>query len=320
MALILRLDQRSQAWHDWRNGKDLPDGTPRIMASDIPVIIGVSPFKSVHQLWLEKTGQRAPDGYTYAMEHGVRHEDVARLQYQQEYGTHVVPICVQHERFPEFGASLDGLSILGDILTEVKCPISEKTHHYAVMGTVPSYYWPQVQWQLFVSGADAGHYYSWFHGDGKRVVVLPDPAEFEVLVTAAHEFRRCLIDRVPPAGEAFVAAALAWRRAKRQLEEVEEAIAAAKLNLAAQEAFLVSMLGAKDRLEGGGVSVARFEKRGTVDYAALLDDLGVPAEKIESYRKKGSTQFRVTETDKSPVPDEVTGVSPSTIPESDFSF
>ena len=39
---IVQLDQRSQEWHDWRAGKDI-DG-PRITASNIAVIAGISPF------------------------------------------------------------------------------------------------------------------------------------------------------------------------------------------------------------------------------------------------------------------------------------
>lgn len=38
---LITLEQRSAAWHAWRNGEDI-DG-PRITASNIAVIAGLSP-------------------------------------------------------------------------------------------------------------------------------------------------------------------------------------------------------------------------------------------------------------------------------------
>ena len=35
--------------------------TKGIGGSDVSIIAGINPFKSVHQLWLEKTGQREPE-------------------------------------------------------------------------------------------------------------------------------------------------------------------------------------------------------------------------------------------------------------------
>lgn len=321
MGKILNLEQRSQAWYDWRNGLDLPDHAPRVMASEIAVIMGVSPFRTIHELWLEKTGQVAPQASNFAMEHGVRNEDGARLQYQAEYGEHVIPTCVEHETYPQFGASLDGLSILGDVLTEIKCPISEKSHREAVEGRVPAHYMPQVLWQLFVSGADIGHFYSWFKGDGKRVIVMPDQAQVDLMVEAALEFRRCVIERVAPAGEVFVEAAHTWRRAKRIAEEIEATLAEAKATLAERETVLISMLGDRDKIQGGGVTVTRFDKKGSVDYAKMVKDMKIDESVVESYRKAGSSNnFRVTETDKAPVPEPVIQKSTASVPEGELSF
>ena len=35
--------------------------TKGIGGSDVSIIAGINPFKSVHQLWLEKTGQAEPE-------------------------------------------------------------------------------------------------------------------------------------------------------------------------------------------------------------------------------------------------------------------
>ena len=56
---VVDLDQRSQEWHDWRNGVDI-DG-PRITATAASVILGNNPYKTPHRLWLQMTGQAGPD-------------------------------------------------------------------------------------------------------------------------------------------------------------------------------------------------------------------------------------------------------------------
>ena len=48
------LNQRSPEWLQWRS--------QGITASDIPIILGLSPYKTPWQLWAEKVGRiNAPD-------------------------------------------------------------------------------------------------------------------------------------------------------------------------------------------------------------------------------------------------------------------
>lgn len=42
-----------EEWLQWR--------TKGIGGSDVSIIAGINPFKSAHQLWLEKTGQVEPE-------------------------------------------------------------------------------------------------------------------------------------------------------------------------------------------------------------------------------------------------------------------
>ena len=100
---IIKLDQRSPEWHDWRNGKDI-DG-PRITASNIAVIAGISPFKSRVTLWEEMTGRKAPDPMNPAMAHGVKTEDEALAAWIQDYGDYAQPCCIEQEEHPWIAAS-----------------------------------------------------------------------------------------------------------------------------------------------------------------------------------------------------------------------
>ena len=49
------MEQEGFEWHKWRMGG--------IGSSDAPVVMGVSPYKTIEQLYLEKTGQgEEPEG------------------------------------------------------------------------------------------------------------------------------------------------------------------------------------------------------------------------------------------------------------------
>ena len=49
---VVDLNQRSDEWLNWRS--------LGVTATDIPVILGLSPYKTVWQLWAEKTGRINP--------------------------------------------------------------------------------------------------------------------------------------------------------------------------------------------------------------------------------------------------------------------
>jgi len=86
-----RAIQRSPEWFAWRRGDDLGDG-PRITASEIGIILGISPYKTAHRLWLEKTGQADPPPPNWGQQRGIDLEDTARLAYVRKTGNLVEPV------------------------------------------------------------------------------------------------------------------------------------------------------------------------------------------------------------------------------------
>ena len=142
---IINLAQRSPEWLAWRRGEDI-DG-PRITATDIPVIMMESKFATPYELWLTKTGRGAPVVENWAMRRGTHWEPHARRAAELQLGMEFEDCCVEHPDVPWAAASLDGLSILGDALLELKVPGAE-AHAQAVLGQVPSWYYGQLQWQL----------------------------------------------------------------------------------------------------------------------------------------------------------------------------
>lgn len=344
---IVNYAQRSPEWHAWRNGEDLPDGLPRILASDLPVIMRVSPFKSEYQLWREKSGLSTANFFGRAMKHGVDTEDEAREALEMEGGADdesraalgadigevFLPVCVVSRRHPEFGASLDGLNLSGNLLAEIKCPYAEKSHLLAEIGQIPPYYLPQIQWQMMCADVNQAVYFSYYKPykgaiRKKSIRVDADPTLWEIMIEAAFKFRQCIADGIPPAGEAYVQTALTYRRTKREIERVLGMAEPLKAQLVAIEETLKSLLPPGDekaKLEGGGLSVSRYGTGGSVDYKslvehlkvddavmdsfkfvdykALVEHLEVNKEEIDRFRSGGKISFRFTEQSAEPIPE-----------------
>ncbi len=285
---IIQLDQRSQEWHDWRNGKDL-DGFPRITATTAAVVSGRSKWKTPWRLWNEMTGRRQPDPVNPAMLRGVRLEPVALAAYEELVGFRAAPVCIEHDNIPWAAASLDGLNVEKHVVVEIKCP-GEAHHAMALAGVVPPLYWAQMQWQLLCAGNGfIAHYWSFDGAQGKLLVVPPDPVFQQTLLAQAEEFRRMLVEDVPPAGDDWMEAARQWRAAKQAVED-------AKALLEEAESKLKELAGEQERIEAGGVIFSRYSAKGSVDNEALLRDLGVDEETVERYRKPGSSRIRITQT------------------------
>ncbi len=137
--------QRSPEWYAFRK--------TRLTASDFGTAVGVNPYSDKKRLIRKKCGEDQPFKAGPAIIHGVKYEDVAIAIYERrcdvkvrEYG------CIPHSTLNYLGASPDGIccytsnnkNLVGRML-EIKCPKSRKLD-----GTIPGYYYLQVQGQLEV--------------------------------------------------------------------------------------------------------------------------------------------------------------------------
>lgn len=270
--------QRTQAWFDWRNGVDLPDGKPRITATTATVIAGDSVSgQTPNQLWMEMTGRRAKaeanDFLKKLMMHGEKMEPKARQAYIDYTGNTMKEACVEHPQHRWCAASLDGLTESGDIEAEIKCPISQRIHNMAKSGNVPSYYFLQVQWQLLcLPGVAEAHYWSYFEDDdegvtGALVVVKRDEMVIQRLFNEALNFRTCVIEDRPPASDDWLVAAKLFREAKIENDETS-----ARLEMAQKR--LIELLPIdKQTFDGGGVMVTGYTVKGKIDYTKMVQEL-----------------------------------------------
>ncbi len=110
VGTIVQLTQGSPEWLDYRR-------TMR-NASETAAVLGVSPWCTPYQLWLQKTG-RADTKANAAMQRGTDLEPAARAAYETETGTIMQPLVLQDGLY---SASLDGMTLEGDLIVEIKCP------------------------------------------------------------------------------------------------------------------------------------------------------------------------------------------------------
>jgi len=284
MSRIERLRQNTPVWHRWRG-----EG---IGASDAPVIMGETPFKTPHTLWSIKTGRMPEEPAGPAARRGSELERFARHAYERETGIQVEPLCLVHEELEWMRASLDGLSFDGSTLVEIKCPLSLRDRLSAEQGRVPSRYHAQLQHQLEVSGAERAHYWSFNGSKGVLIEIRPDREYAKRLVETEAEFWQRVQDNCWPElpnEELDLSRNPDWRHAALRYREVRLRLESATFEEHNLRAALTRMATAKSTY-GCGVEVLKSSRRGAVDYSAVPELRGV---NLEPYRKPPVTVTRI---------------------------
>lgn len=306
----VQLEQGSQTWLDWRAGHKVVDGNgttfeaveggPRITATAASVVGGSNPFQKPHELWGEMVGLRKRQVATFPMQRGNALEPKARAAFCKYVGEEYEPVCVQSSLENWIAASLDGIDVLRTRGVEIKCPISQTTHDFAVAGEVPPYYYDQIQWQHMACDnlLEEIFYFSWApqFGEAPPISVKPDLSRQHELLTGVKNFRIHVDTKVPLSGTDFEAAAKTFLVLNRRAKALKELLDEAKEKIKA-------LSGGKP-MQGGGVMVTVSKSNGTVDWQstakALAAQAGVSDEDLaalaESNRGKPSTTFAVKET------------------------
>jgi putative phage-type endonuclease len=179
-------------WLEWRK--------KGLGASDSPIIMGVSPWMTRYDLWMQKTGQKiTKDGVNsnWAIDRGNRLEPLARAHYELMVGFSAPAILCEHPKYPFIRASLDGYNAENQIVLEIKCP-GRVDHDKAMRGKIPMKYYPQVQHQLFVSNAKKADYFSFDGHNGVIVEVTPDPIYIAWMLGELIKFWEAINLKIPP--------------------------------------------------------------------------------------------------------------------------
>lgn len=130
--------------------------TGGIGGSDVSIIAGINPFKSVHQLWLEKTGQIEPEQTESEYAHfGTLLEPIVRKEFTERTGIKVRQkhMLLQSSEYPFMYADLDGVINEGGELAIFEAKTASQYKMETWEEGVPAGYILQVQHYMAVTGA-----------------------------------------------------------------------------------------------------------------------------------------------------------------------
>ena len=285
MAKILQLEQGTAAWHEHRRSHR--------NASEAATVVGVSPYMTPYQLWQLKTGRAQNEPPNAAMAWGTRMEPQARLAYEDRTGLVMEPLVLVDGAY---SASLDGLTLDGKLLLEVKCPAKSKASalwQAVAAGEIPLHYQYQLQHQLLVSGAELAHLFIWTEDEAVLLEHAPDPDCFTILRDGWNAFMKCVASDTPPpltdgdtvirTDEAWIAAAREYIALSAQADEVGDKLVEAKKRLLS--------LARHTSERRAGVAVSTYWRAGTVDYKRLVAAVGVD---VEPYRGPARRETRIS--------------------------
>jgi putative phage-type endonuclease len=277
------MQQNTPEWITMRKTK--------VGASDAPIIMGVSPFKTAYQLWQEKLGLRANEN-TYAMQRGHDLEPKARYAFEQEMGFLVQPEVRFHKTLPWMMASLDAVDVSGNVIAEIKCP-GKEDHEMAVSGRIPHKYFPQLQHQMEVCELEMAYYFSFDGERGVTIKVYRDDKYIKNIIEQEKIFYECLQNYEAPVlshrdyyavetpERAFLASEL--RKVRDSISELERS---------EKEIEKALMLTAPNQNSiGGGIKITKCLRKGNVDYTKIPELQSID---LESYRKNHSEYWRLT--------------------------
>lgn len=148
--------QNTDEWLEWRrNG---------IGASDAPIIMGVSKFKTANELWNEKTSNEVKKNEdSFITEKGHKLEKIARQKYELQTFMDWKPELAEHRDYPFLRASLDGLNAKYNAFWECKYMGKEsyeklKNTELKPRDRIPKQYYPQLMHQVLVTGFTEIHF------------------------------------------------------------------------------------------------------------------------------------------------------------------
>lgn len=178
----------------------------KIGSSDAIVIMGCAPreweINTPYKLWQQRINQTETTE-TFAMQRGKAYEENV-IQWAED---HLGLLLKRQELLfhPEhefMSATLDAISYDGRILVEAK--VSGSSYLQVSAGKIPGVYYPQVQHQLEVSGAEKAYLVAYIHSEnpeeclGACIEVAKDEKYIAEMIKKERIFWDCLTSYSPP--------------------------------------------------------------------------------------------------------------------------
>lgn len=286
---------------EWLKGR-------KIGSSDAIVIMGCAPreweINTPFKLWQQKINE-TESKINAAMQTGLDHEENV-IQWAEDYLGILLKRqeSVFHKDNGFMSATLDAISYDGRVIVEAK--VSGSTYMQISAGKVPAAYYPQVQHQLEVSGAEKAYLVGYIpNHDGEEplaacIEVPKDEKYIANMIEKEKAFWECLITYTPPE-------LTNWDYQEREDSLWDEAayeLLMLDKELEALEPIKKRRDDARDRLielangrnsRGSGVKLTQSFPKGRVNYDAIpelklvdLDRYREPAKERWTLSKYGS--------------------------------
>lgn len=224
-----------------------------IGASDIAAVLGISPWRTPLELYLDKRGELPPQEDKPQLRRGRMLEPIVLDFYQDETG-HEVTRKQEHVIDGFKMATLDGFDAV------VKAPVEAKTvnafaaKEFGEHGSddVPLHYAAQVHWQIMLTGSGSGYLAALIGSDDFRIFELRRDRDLEdLLVARATEFWQRVLDGRPPEPSCETDVKLLYPRdagsqveADAEITEAVRVLAGIKSQIKALEESEATMAGA----------------------------------------------------------------------------
>lgn len=279
----VHLEQGSEDWKKWRENK--------IGASDTPIILKESPYKTPRQLWEEKVGL-ANSPFNDSMRLGHELEPKIRAMVNERLGTKFEPVCYESDEYPWLACSLDGED--GDYYCEIKVN-NEENHEKARKGTMAKSHEIQMNHHNIATNKKRGVYASYNHkkqdlvlvdfnpSDLWRMPILEETRKFWELVRKFESPDLLERDYEERSDEGLLLMA-------KELHEMQERAKLLEKEIDAKKEALVKESNASTNLRLGIYKLLKKTRKGNVDYSKIeaLKDLD-----LEPYRKKSSSYWQL---------------------------
>lgn len=172
-------------------------------ASDTPIIMGYSSYKTPYQLYLEKIGSiECNEELTEQQYWGNALEPLIIKRFAEENDVNVTfPDTVYHPDYPFIFANLDGWIDSEDAVIEAKSANSfqRKEWDMALTDGIPLVYLIQVAKQCLITNATRGYCAVLIGGmEYKQFVYERDAALEELILKADLDFWHCVQNRIEP--------------------------------------------------------------------------------------------------------------------------
>ena len=174
-----------------------------IGGSDMPIIMGLSSYKTPYQLYLEKTGELTKhDEMTELQYWGHQLEEVIRNEFAKRNNVVVeTPDTLVHPFHTFLRANIDGFIPSLNAVLEVKCSSGFMSHNWGEDGSdvIPLQYLVQVAHYCAVTNADCAYIAVLIGGnDYREFKYVRDMAIENKVIEEARKFWKCVQDRTPP--------------------------------------------------------------------------------------------------------------------------